>query len=114
MNYRRVSKISCPIPGIREPGGQKPLVAGSDQVALLPKRRSLIEEVIADLFGISPGTVSEIIGEFTLLIAQATEEFRPQTEEAKADDPGSASAGRRHAVAILVMGARPRDVGREI
>src|SRR6266516_5332006 len=32
----------------------------------------------------------------------------------EADDPGPASAGRRHVVAMLVMGARPRDVGWEI
>ena len=52
-------------------------------VTLLYKRQNIIEEVIADLFGISQGTVSEIITEFTLLIAQATEEFRPDAEEAK-------------------------------
>ena len=27
---------------------------------------------------------------------------------------GLLSAGRRHVVAMLVMGARPRDVGREV
>ena len=74
----------------------------------------MIEEVIADLFGVSQGTVSEIITEFTPLIAQATEEFRPDAEEAKQSDTGPASAGRRHVVAMLVMGARPGDVGREI
>ena len=52
-------------------------------VTLLYKRQNMIEEVIADLFGISQGTVSEIITEFTPLIAQATEEFRPDPEEAK-------------------------------
>ena len=52
-------------------------------VTLLYKRQNMIEEVIADLFGVSQGTVSEIITEFTLLIAQATEEFRPDAEEAK-------------------------------
>src|SRR5271169_5270314 len=46
-------------------------------VTLLYKRQNMIEEVIADLFGVSQGTVSEIIAEFTPLIAQATEEFRP-------------------------------------
>ena len=83
-------------------------------VTLLYKRQNIIEEVIADLFGISQGTVSEIITEFTPLIAQATEEFRPDTEEAKQMTRGLVSAGRRHVVAMLVMGARPRDVGREI
>ena len=52
-------------------------------VTLLYKRQNMIEEVIADLFGVSQGTVSEIITEFTPLIAQATEEFRPLAEEAK-------------------------------
>ena len=50
---------------------------------LLYKRQNMIEEVIADLFGVSQGTVSEIITEFTPLIAQATEEFRPDAEDAK-------------------------------
>ena len=52
-------------------------------VTLLYKRQNMIEEVIADLFDVSQGTVSEIITEFTPLIAQATEEFRPDAEEAK-------------------------------
>ena len=52
-------------------------------VTLLYKPQIIIEEVIADLFGVSQGTVSEIITEFTPLIAQATEEFRPDAEEAK-------------------------------
>ena len=65
-------------------------------------------------FGISQGTVSEIITEFTPLIAQATEEFRPDAVEAKEMNTGSVSAGRRHVVAMLVMGERPRPVGREI
>ena len=52
-------------------------------VTLLYKRQNMIEEVIADLFGVSQGTISEIITEFTPLIAQATEEFRPDAEEAK-------------------------------
>ena len=52
-------------------------------VTLLYKRQNIIEEVIADLFGVSQGTVSEIITEFTVLIAQATEEFRPDADEAK-------------------------------
>ena len=52
-------------------------------VTLLYKRQNIVEEVIADLFGVAQGTVSEIITEFTPLIAQATEEFRPDAEEAK-------------------------------
>ena len=52
-------------------------------VTLLYKRQNMIEEVIADLFGVSQRTVPEIITEFTPLIAQATEGFRPDAEEAK-------------------------------
>jgi hypothetical protein len=52
-------------------------------VTLLYKRQNITEEVIADVFGISQGTVSNIITEFTPLIAQATEAFRPDVEEAR-------------------------------
>jgi hypothetical protein len=52
-------------------------------VTLLYKRQNMIEEVIADIFGVAQSTVSGIITEFTPLIAQATEEFRPDSEEAK-------------------------------
>ena len=83
-------------------------------VTLLYKRQNIVEEVIADLFGVAQGTVSEIITEFTPLIAQATEEFRPDAEEAKQMTRGRVSAGRRHVVAMLVMGTSPRDVGRKI
>ena len=52
-------------------------------VTLLYNRQNLIEEVIADLFGVAQSTVSEIIKDFTPLIAQATEGYRPDAEEAK-------------------------------
>lgn len=52
-------------------------------VTLLYERQHMIEEVIADLFGVCQGTVSEIITKFTPLIARAAEEFRPDAEEAK-------------------------------
>jgi len=52
-------------------------------VTLLYKRQNLIEEVIADLFGVAQATISGIITNFTPLVAQATEEFRPDAEEAK-------------------------------
>ena len=67
-------------------------------VTLLYKRQHMIEEVIADLFGVSQGTVSDIITEFTPLIAQATEDSAGPGE-GEADDPRSAGAGRRHVVA---------------
>ena len=41
-------------------------------VTLLYKRQNLIEEVIADLFGVAQATISEIITNFTPLVAQAT------------------------------------------
>ncbi len=49
-------------------------------VTLLYKRQNMTEEVIADLFGVSQGTVSGLITKFTLLIEQATREFRPEAE----------------------------------
>lgn len=52
-------------------------------VTLLYKRQNMIEEVIADIFGVSQAAVSGIITEFTPLIARATEEFVPDVEEAK-------------------------------
>ena len=113
MNLRRVSKISCPIPGIREPAAEEPLVAGSDHGNAALQAAEYHRRSYCRSFGVSQGTVSEIITEFTPLIALATEEFRPDGEDAKQMTRGR-SAGRRHVVAVLVMGARPRDVGREI
>jgi hypothetical protein len=52
-------------------------------VALLYERQNITEEVIADVFGVSQGTISEIIKKFTPLVARATEEFRPDVGEAK-------------------------------
>lgn len=52
-------------------------------VTLLYKRQNIIQEVIADLFGVSQAIISGIITEFTSLIARATEEFVPDAEEAK-------------------------------
>ena len=82
-------------------------------VTLLYKRQNIIEEVIADLFELSQATVSEIITEFTVLIGAGYRGVPAGRRGSEADDPGQASAGRRHVVAMLVMGARPRDVGRE-
>jgi hypothetical protein len=52
-------------------------------VTLLYSRQNMIEEVIADFFGVAQATVSGIITKFTPLIAKATEEFRPDAEEGK-------------------------------
>jgi len=52
-------------------------------VTLLYERQNMIEEVIADVFGVSQGTVSKIITELTSLIAQATAAFRPDPDEAR-------------------------------
>ena len=48
----------------------------------------MIEEVIADLFGVSQGTVSEIITEFTPLIAQCNRRVPARRGGGEADDPG--------------------------
>lgn len=52
-------------------------------VALLYGRQNITEEVIADIFGVSQPTVSDIIIELTPLIAKATEDCRPGPEEAR-------------------------------
>jgi len=52
-------------------------------VTLLYTRQNLTEEVIADLFGVAQSTASGAITQFTPLIGRATEEFRPDAEEAK-------------------------------
>jgi hypothetical protein len=44
-------------------------------VALLYSRQSMIEEVIADIFGVSQGTVSDIVSKFTPLIARKYSEI---------------------------------------
>ena len=63
-------------------------------VTLLYKRQNMIEEFIADHIGVSQGTVSEIITEFTPLIARATGEFQPDAEEAKQMTRRSSSRNR--------------------
>jgi hypothetical protein len=45
MNLRRVSKISCPIPGIREPGGRRASRCGEGEVKEI---LDLAGSVIAD------------------------------------------------------------------
>ena len=45
-------------------------------------RQNIAEEVIGDIFGVSQSVVSNVITKLTPLIADATEEFRPDIEEA--------------------------------
>lgn len=52
-------------------------------VTLLYSRQNMPEEVIADVFGVSQGTISNVITELTPRIAEATEKFRPTADEAK-------------------------------
>jgi DDE superfamily endonuclease/Helix-turn-helix of DDE superfamily endonuclease len=73
-----------PEPWDKEIGRPKSLsLREAIMVTLVYERQNITEEVIADFFGISQGTVSNVITEFTPLIAEATEEFRPDAEEAK-------------------------------
>jgi hypothetical protein len=51
-------------------------------VTLMYKRQNIPEEVVGDIFGVSQSVVSNVITMLTPLIADATEEFRPGTEEA--------------------------------
>jgi hypothetical protein len=79
----RIEKI-LPEPWDKGTGRPKSLsLREAIMVTLLYERQNIIEEVIADLFGVSQGTISDIIKKFTPLSAQATEEFRPDAEEAK-------------------------------
>ena len=85
-------------------------------VTLLYERQNMIEEVIADFFGISQGTVSNIITEFTPPIARATERSGHRGVPAgcggsQGDDPRSVGAGGRHVVAVLIMGRAPTTCG---
>ena len=83
-------------------------------VTLLYERQNMIEEVIADLFGGLPG---HRLGNHHRIHPADRAGYRgvpTGRRGSQADDTGQASAGRRHVVAMLVMGARPRDVGREI
>src|SRR6476646_2944410 len=52
-------------------------------VTLMYNRQNIPEEVIGDIFGVSQSVVSNVITTLTPLIADATEEFRPDTDEAK-------------------------------
>ncbi|MGH9437879.1 MAG: transposase family protein [Terriglobia bacterium] len=52
-------------------------------VTLLYARQNMTEEVIADVFGVSQGTISGAIASITPLIAKATEKLRPDADEAK-------------------------------
>jgi hypothetical protein len=45
-------------------------------------RQNIVEEVWADIFDVEQSTISRIITSLTPLVEQATEEFRPTTEEA--------------------------------
>jgi hypothetical protein len=52
-------------------------------VTLIYKRQNITEEVIGDIFGVSQRVVSNVITMLTPPITDATEEFRPDTEEAR-------------------------------
>lgn len=52
------------------------------EVTLMYERQNIPEEVIGDIFGVSQSVVSNVITKLTPLIADATEEFRPDIEEA--------------------------------
>ena len=76
--------------------------------------QNIIEEVWADIFGVDQSTVSRIITFLTPLAEEAT-------EGGPAHDGGSGRGhqerdrpGRRHALAVLVVGRRGRAVGWEI
>ena len=68
-------------------------------------RQNIIEDVWADIFGVAQSTISRYITFLTPFVEKATEEDRPAAEDA-AEATGRDRTGRRHAVAVLVLGRR--------
>ena len=66
----------------------------------------LIEEVWAGIFDVDQATISRYITFLTPFIEKATDEDRPTAEDAAEYHPGRDRPGRRHAVALLVLGRR--------
>jgi hypothetical protein len=90
LNAEQLDELEARIEDIRpEPWdrgtGRPKSLSLREEIIVTPlyKRQNITEEIIADVFGISQSTVSNILTEFTSLIAQVTEEFRPDQDEAK-------------------------------
>jgi hypothetical protein len=67
-------------------------------------RQNIIEDVWADIFDVAQSTISRYITLLTPFVEKATEEDRPTTADAAEATGGRHRTGRRHAVAMLVVG----------
>ena len=106
-----------PDPWDKETGRPKSLsLREAIMVTLLYKRQNIIEEVIADFFRVFPRALYLRSSQNSPRSSRRLPSNPAGTrrKRKKADDTVALSAGRWHVVAMLVMGARPRDVGREI
>ena len=80
--HMRIEDI-LPEPWVKGTGRPKKLtLRQAIAVTLMYNRQNIPEEVIGDIFGVSQSVVSNVITTLTPLIADATEEFRPDTDEA--------------------------------
>ena len=67
-------------------------------------RQNIIEEVWAEIFDVDQSTISRYITFLTPLIDRSTTGFRPSAEEAAEATRGAIALGRRHVMALLVLG----------
>ena len=68
-------------------------------------RQNIIDEdVWAEIFGVAQSTISRYITFLTPFVEKATQRDRPTAEDAAEDDQERDRTGRRHAVAVLVLG----------
>ena len=77
-------------------------------------RNNITEEMWAAIFDVDQSTISRYITFLTPLIDKATAEFRPSAGGGSGSNPGRDRTGRRHPVAMLVLGGRARAMGWEI
>ena len=69
-------------------------------------RHNITEQVWADVFDVDQSTISRYITFLTPLIEQATAEFRGLCRAGSRSYQGRDRPGRRHLVALLVLGWR--------
>ena len=67
-------------------------------------RQNIIEDVWADIFDVDQSTISRYITFLTPLVENATEEDRPNRRGCSRGHQGRDRPGRRHSVAVLVLG----------
>jgi hypothetical protein len=77
-------------------------------------RQNIVEDVWADIFDVDQSTISRYITFPTPFVEKATEEDRPAAEDAAEATRDAIALGRRHVVAMLVLGRREQAVVGEI